>query len=69
MTPYETVHTQWKRCESAVEVWYGSEAKGSAPKGTGPLFLLEPAVTTYTVALPSVLQLTHARMAPTPVTH
>jgi hypothetical protein len=37
----ETVNPQRKRCERAVEAWRDSEAKGSAPKGTGPLFCLE----------------------------
>ena len=32
-----TVNAQRKRCEKAVEAWRDSEAKGSTPKGTGPL--------------------------------
>ncbi len=34
----KTVHAQWEHCESTVKK---SKAKGSGPKGPGPLFCLE----------------------------
>ena len=35
----KTVTAQWKRCEETVDALQKSEVEGSAPKGTGPLFL------------------------------